>query len=139
MKRSILAVAGVLVVWIIVASLLDRVLRLLIAGYAAAEPSMHFTLDMMLARLTIGALTSLCAGAAAALLAPRRKPVPWVAGAIVLALFLPAHVRLWELFPVWYHLTFLVTIVPLFVAGAALARARGLANAQPSTADDGPR
>jgi hypothetical protein len=50
--------------------------------------------------------------------------MPWVFGALVLAVFLPEHVKLWHVFPVWYHLTFLVTLVPLIVLGARLTQQR---------------
>jgi uncharacterized membrane protein YhdT len=43
----------------------------------------------------------------------------------VLAAFLPVHVKLWNSFPAWYHLSFLVPLVPLVVIGAALVRGSG--------------
>jgi hypothetical protein len=39
-------------------------------------------------------------------------------------MFLPVHVQLWNAFPIWYHLAFLVPLVPLVVVGAALVRGR---------------
>src|SRR5215470_14895644 len=59
MKRSILALIAGLVLWVVVASLLNRGLRVAFAGYAAAEPAMSFTPGMKLARLLVGALASL--------------------------------------------------------------------------------
>jgi hypothetical protein len=136
MKRSILAFAAFaagFLVWVLVASLLDRVLRLALSGYAAAEPTMHFTLPMLLARLTIATLASVIAGAVAAALAPRGSRTPWVLGAVLLLVFIPTHVKLWPFFPLWYHLTFLLTLLPLVILGALLVQARsvGLAAAGP--------
>ncbi|MFZ0799628.1 MAG: hypothetical protein WAM98_17725, partial [Terriglobales bacterium] len=105
-------------------TLLNRGLRAGLAGYALAEPTLNFTLSMKVARLILGALASLSAGAAVGLIAPSRKSLPWVLGAIILAPFIPAHVHLWAKFPVWYHLVFLGTLVPLVVIGAALTRSR---------------
>jgi hypothetical protein len=34
----------------------------------------------------------------------------------------PEHIRLWDKFPVWYHLTFLITLAPLLALGAAVIR-----------------
>jgi hypothetical protein len=34
-------------------------------------------------------------------------------GLFLLALFIPQHIMLWARFPVWYHLTFLFSLVPL--------------------------
>jgi len=122
MLRSIFAVLAGLVVWILVATLLNFGLRAGIAGYTLAEPTMSFTLGMKIARLILGALSSLTAGAVTYFIAPARKILPWILGAIILAMFIPAHIHIWAKFPVWYHLTFLVTLVPLVALGAALAR-----------------
>lgn len=122
MKRSILAFVAGLVVWTLVASILNRVLRVGFPGYALAEPAMAFTLGMKVARLILGALASLAAGAAAGWIAQSRTSVPWVLGAVILAAFIPVHVQLWAKFPVWYHLVFLGTLVPLVALGAALTR-----------------
>jgi hypothetical protein len=121
MKRMVLAMAAGLLVWILVISLLNRGLRLLLAGYAAAEPTMSFTLTMMTARLTIAALASLIGGAAVGWIAPRARAAPLVVSAILVAGFVPVHVQLWSRFPVWYHLTFLLSLLPLIVLGAHLA------------------
>jgi hypothetical protein len=120
MKKTILAFVAGLVAWVLVASILDRGLRALLDGYTAAEAQMHFTLGMMAARLAIAIITSVVAGAVVAAVAPPSTRVPWVLGVILLAAFLPAHVKLWNNFPIWYHLTFLVTLVPLVVLGARL-------------------
>jgi hypothetical protein len=124
MKRAILAFLAGLVTWLLVVSVLDRGLRIALAGYAVAEPKMTFTLGMMAARLTIAAVSSVIAGAVVGWISPGGVRVAWVMGAILLAVFLPEHVRLWNAFPAWYHLTFLVTLVPLVVLGSWLTRTR---------------
>ena len=43
-----------------------------------------------------------------------------VLGIMLLAMFIPVHYGLWDKFPVWYHLTFLVSLLPLTLVGAAL-------------------
>jgi hypothetical protein len=121
MKKSILAVIVGLAVWVVAVSLLNRGLRIGLTGYAAAEPAMTFTLGMKLARLIIGALSSIAAGAVTANIA-RSERVAWVLGAIILVAFIPGHIRIWDKFPVWYHLTFLVTLVPLVALGGWLSR-----------------
>ena len=125
MKRPILAFAAGLLLWVVVISVLNRGLRVFIADYAAAELTFSFTLGMLLARLAIAALASLLAGGVAAWIAPASVRVPVLLGAVLLLTFLPIHVRLWNLFPFWYHLVFLVTLVPLVVLGARIARAAG--------------
>jgi len=129
MKRPILAIVVGLVVWVVVISLLDRGLRLLVAGYAAAEPIFSFTLGMLVLRLVIAALSSLAAGAVAAWIAPSNPRVPVLVGATLLVAFIPVHVRLFSLFPLWYHLVFLATLIPLVMLGARLARVRAVRGA----------
>ena len=122
MKRNILAFLAGFAAWVVVATLLNFGLRAGIAGYHLAEPTMNFTLGMKIARLILGALSSLAAGAVTALIAPTSRKLPWVLGAVILALFIPSHIYLWAKFPIWYHLTFLVTLVPLVVIGGSMAR-----------------
>ena len=122
MKRAALAFAAGLVVWLLLISLLDRALRLALAGYADAELTMSFTLGMLVSRLIIAALASLIAGAIAAWIAPASGPVPLLLGLTLLVAFLPVHLRLWSQFPLWYHVVFLGTLVPLIVLGSRLLR-----------------
>lgn len=126
MVRAIGSVIAGLAAWVVVVTLLNFGLRAALPGYHAAEATLQFTLAMEIGRLTEAALTSLAAGAVVALVSPSTKWAPWAVGLIVLAMFLPVHINLWHKFPPWYHLSFLVPIVPLVVVGAWLARnARG--------------
>jgi len=118
MRRTIAGVIVGLIAWALVVTVLNWGLRLWLPGYLQAEPSMVFTLTMKLARLSIAVVSSLAAGALVRVVAPASRWAPWIVGLIVLALFLPAHVSLWYRFPIWYHLTFLVPLVPLVVLGA---------------------
>jgi hypothetical protein len=93
MKRPILAFAVGLVAWVLVISVLNRALRVFVLGYAAAEPTMSFTLGMLYARLVIAALTSIIAGAVAAWIAPSSPRVPVLLGTALLVAFIPIHVR----------------------------------------------
>jgi hypothetical protein len=132
MKRAVVGFIVGLLAWGVVVSLIDRLLRLWLAGYAAAEPQLAFTPGMMWARLTMAAVASLIAGAVLGAIAPAGKRTPWVLGLVLLALFVPVHVRLWHAFPAWYHLAFLVPLAPLVAAGAWLKRR---ASTQPELGD----
>ena len=85
---------------------------------------MTFTLGMKIARLIVGALASLAAGATTGAIAPSSQRLPWLVGAILLAAFIPEHIQIWEKFPVWYHIVFLVTLAQLVALGAALPPSR---------------
>jgi hypothetical protein len=75
---------------------------------------------MKLVRLALGALASVCSGFVAAWIANGRRTAAIALGILLLVLFIPNHYLLWEKFPVWYHLTFLVSLFPLTLLGAML-------------------
>ena len=124
MGRIIASIVAGLVGWLVIVTILNFGLRAAIPGYHSAEATLQFTSAMKAGRLTEAALTSLAAGALVGWVAPRTKWAPWVVGCAILAIFLPVHIHLWNRFPAWYHLTFLVPIVPLVVLGASLAGRR---------------
>ena len=90
----------------------------------AAEPQMTFTHGMMAARLAMGALASLAAGAVTKAVTRSNTRVSWVLAVFLLAAFIPVHVRLWTKFPVWHHLVFLGTLVPLILLATTFPRNR---------------
>ena len=55
-----------------------------------------------------------------------------VLGGVLTALFIPVHYRLWDNFPLWYHLLFLASLFPLTVLGALLF-ARSVVDRQGAT------
>jgi hypothetical protein len=126
--RAVLAVIAGLVAWAVVATLLNFLLRGGLEGYVDAEHTMHFTLPMMVGRLGEGAFASIGAGVACALVAGaaattrRRKTLAAITGAIIVLVFLPEHIAIWPMFPIWYHVFFLATLVPFVMVGERLAR-----------------
>jgi hypothetical protein len=122
MIRSLGAMVLGLVGWFGVATLGNSVLRAFLPGYTQVEAAMAFTLPMQISRLALGLVSSLCAGALCAAIARPMSIPPRVVAAILVALFLPVHYSLWDKFPVWYHLFFLISIAPAVLAGAALVR-----------------
>ena len=110
----------------IVATLGNWLIRAALPGYAAVEASMAFTLPMLLVRLLLGVVSSLCAGAVCALIAKGSKRAPIVAGVLLVVMFLPVHYMLWDKFPIWYHLFFLLSLAPVTWLGARLVKSRDL-------------
>ena len=120
MSRTLASIVAGLIAWGVIVTLLNLGLRAAIPGYHAAEATLQFTMAMKIGRLTEAVLTSLSAGAIVSLVNPPKKWAAWAVGLVVLALFLPVHVKLWDKFPVWYHLAFLVPLAPLVALGASL-------------------
>ncbi len=122
MIRAILAVVAGFVTWFVVATLGNWLIRAFVPGYVAAEPTMTFTLGMMIARLAVGVVSSLAAGYACAVVARAQQGALVACAAVLVLFFLPVHYSLWPKFPVWYHLFFLITLAPLVLCGGAMYR-----------------
>jgi hypothetical protein len=122
MWRSVLSIVAGIVAWGVIVTLLNFGLRAAIPGYHAAEATLQFTLAMKIGRLAEAAVASVAAGAIVGSIAPSKRWAPWAVGLIILAMFLPVHVNLWNKFPAWYHLAFLVPLAPLVAFGGWLVR-----------------
>src|SRR5215471_3799896 len=118
--KTVGAVIAALVTWFFVATIVNLALRALWPHYHEAEIAFNFTFAMKCARLVLGAISTLGAGFVAAGIDKGRMRAAALTGIVLLGLFIPGHYRIWDKFPVWYHLTFLVSLLPLTLLGAAL-------------------
>jgi hypothetical protein len=119
LAKAVIGVVAGLAVWIAVVAVAGVIMRSSWPAYARVADAMTFTLPMMLARLSIGALATLAAGWVTTAIVPRPMLVRLMPGLILLVVFIPQHIALWNNFPVWYHLTFLLSLVPLTYLGGA--------------------
>jgi hypothetical protein len=124
MKRIALGVIAGLAVWFVLLTAGGAVFRATWPEYVAVAESMNFTLSMMLARLALGAVSLLIAARVTAAIAPNSPAATIVLGALLLVGFIPVHISLWDRFPVWYHLTFLLTLIPLSMVGGRIGTTR---------------
>ena len=122
MVKGIAGVAGGLVVWMLVATLGNLVLRFAWPGYADVEKAMTFTVGMLIGRLVLGAVATACAGAAVAVIAKRNDRIVALFAGLLVLLFIPVHYNLWNNFPLWYHVVFFALLVSMTFAGAAMYR-----------------
>ncbi len=130
MLRSILgAVVGV-VVWYAAVFVVSLAIK-------AADPSLgaalvaHATNVALWERLAVSFVGTILAGLAAALVARESRRAPLVTGVLLLAVFVPYHLFgrdaggvVWTAFPLWYHLTFFVSLPVLSLLGGRLAGSR---------------
>jgi hypothetical protein len=119
--KLVLAVLIGFVVWFVVATIANMLIRASLPGYAEAELATRFTLPMLLARLAVGAISSVAAGLACALAARSISVAIKVLAAALVLFFVPVHYSLWTQFPLWYHAVFLVSLAPLVLVGAGVA------------------
>ncbi len=120
MVRTVVAVVAGLIVWFVVATLVNLLFRALWPAYAEVEIGMNFTLAMLLGRLLLGALSSLCAGLTLAWIAKGNGRTVKVLGILLTLVFIPVHYHVWDKFPLAYHLIFLASLLPVTVLGACL-------------------
>jgi hypothetical protein len=85
----------------------------------------HVTTTALVERLIIGFASTIVAGYVAALVSGENGRAPLIAGVLLLAFWGYYHVTMiWNQFPVWYHLTFFVSLPLLSVLGGRLAGSR---------------
>ncbi len=133
--KSTCAVVVAFFAWFVTAVVGNLLIRAVLPGYTEVEAGMNFTLPMKLCRLALALVSSLCAGSVCEAIAGPNSRGAKVLGCGLLLFFLPVHYSLWDKFPVWYHLFFLVTLVPAVLLGSTLysklASAKPRAAAQP--------
>ncbi len=120
MTKNIVGVVAGLGVWVVVATVAGFIMRVSWPAYASVASAMTFTLPMMIARLSIGAIATIAMGIVTAAIA-KSVIARLMPGVLMLVIFIPEHVMLWEKFPVWYHLAFLLSLVPLTYLGGRFA------------------
>jgi hypothetical protein len=116
--RLIGAIVGGFFAWWVVATIGNLAFRQLWPGYTAVEASMAFSLSMMVGRILLGFVCSLCAGAVAAWIAKGNGKAAIGLGVLLTLFFIPVHYGLFDKFPLWYHAVFLASLFPLTVLGA---------------------
>ena len=124
MLRAIVGVVGGLISWVLIATIGNVAIRLAWPAYSEVEAAMGFTPAMMLARLFLGALASLGAGLACARITKGNGRAIAVLAGVLFAVFIPVHYGLWDRFPLWYHLAFLLSLLVITLLGGMLFRSR---------------
>lgn len=122
--RPIVSIFGGFIAWWIVASILSLGLKSAWPDYAAADAQRQFSLGMLAARLAMGALSTLAAGSITRRLSKSSFPAVLGLGVLLLLFFVPVHIKLFAVFPIWYHILFLGSLVPLATLPWWLGRKR---------------
>jgi hypothetical protein len=112
------------VTWIFAVAALGFVLREAWPQMAEIREMTLLTVPMLFARLAVSALSSVAGGFAASLTSGEKVKASLGSGVLLLLVFVPYHTTIWHSFPVWYHLTFFVSLPVLGAAGGALSGRR---------------
>jgi hypothetical protein len=116
-------IAGVLtgaVAWLVSVAILGFLVRMAWPEMSAIKDMTLLTAPMLITRLSISALGSLAGGYWAAMIGRESTRAPLGAGILLLVVFVPHHMTIWHNFPVWYHLTFFVSLPVLSLLGGML-------------------
>jgi hypothetical protein len=126
MLRTVLGIAAGIAAWFVVVIGVSFLLRA-VAPDLAAELNRHATTISLVERLAISFVGSLLGGLLAAAVSGERLRAPLIAGGLLLLAWGYYHVTMiWNQFPIWYHLTFFVSLVLLSVLGGRLRSGRDL-------------
>jgi hypothetical protein len=125
MPRNFIGVVTGLAVWLAIAIIAGLIMRETWPAYASVADAMTFTLPMMVVRLSIGAFATVSTGFVTACIT-QSAIARLMPGFILLIFFIPEHVMLWDKFPIWYHLSFLLSLVPLTYLGNSIASGKML-------------
>jgi len=89
---------------------------------AAVEAGERYTsVGPLIAVILLSIVCSLAAGVSAAAIARERaRPVVLVMAALLLVTGVAVQINVWPLMPLWYHLTFLILIMPVCVVAGRL-------------------
>jgi hypothetical protein len=121
MARNFIGVVTGLAAWLAIAVVAGLIMRETWPAYASVADAMTFTLPMMIARLSIGALATVSMGFVTASIT-QSAVARLIPGLTLLIVFVPEHAMLWDKFPIWYHLFFLISLAPMLLIGAELRR-----------------
>lgn len=125
MWRGVLSVVVGVLAWFALVTLGNLALRDVWPAYAAADgPQMSYDLAMKIARLAMSTVALVLAGAGAQWIARGSRNAAIGFGVAMLLIFVPIHYQLWPKFPIWYHLTFLSSLLLLPLAAWSIMGAR---------------
>ncbi|MFN0277399.1 MAG: hypothetical protein ACKVRN_02240 [Pyrinomonadaceae bacterium] len=137
MSRIILGVIVGFVVWTIIALGGDEALAKLSGGWYStnrevlnkavfnqAEPVDPIDPTFFVIVLVLSVIASLLAGFLAAFVANENRRTPLALGVLLLIVGLYFQFTAWNQMPVWYHLAFLILLIPVTVAGGYLKKTK---------------
>jgi hypothetical protein len=130
MLKIVLGVVAGFVAWSIIWVGSDQVLSTTWAEYGAHQNramlalanSESFAADntIMAIRLVISIVATLMSGFLAAFIAGENRRAPLALGVILLLVGIAVQLGAWNVMPVWFHVIFLVLLLPMSILGGKL-------------------
>lgn len=122
MLRIILGVVAGFVAWSILWVGFDALLRAVWTSYDESVKTMTFSSSMLIIPLVSSAVVSIISGYVAALIAKENSKSSLILGILLLIVGIMVQIGVWDKIPIWYHLTFLILLIPMTIFGGKLKK-----------------
>ena len=120
MLRIIIGVVVGFIVWSILWVGFDAVLRAVWISYDESVKAMTFSSTMLVIPLILSAIVSIISGFVAALISRENSKSSLILGILLLIVGIFVQMSVWDKIPLWYHLTFLILLIPMTILGGKL-------------------
>ena len=131
MLKIVLGVIAGFVAWSVIWLGSDQVLMMASPGwYGAHQTAFEFAMGtqqaftpdttILIMHLVRAAIISIMSGFLAAFIAGENRKSPLILGVLLLAFGLMIQIMAWNYLPIWYHLVFLVSLIPFTVLGGKI-------------------
>ncbi len=119
LKIALGVIVGFLV-WSILWVGFDALLRAVLTSYDESVKAMTFSSLMLILLLVLSAVVSIISGFVAALISRENSKSPLILGILLLIVGIFVQMSVWDKIPLWYHLTFLILLIPMTILGGKL-------------------
>lgn len=121
MGKIILGVIVGFIVWTVIFVAGESVLRAISPNLAAPEnAAIVDSTALLIGYLIRSIIASVLAGLTAAFIARENSRTPLILGIFLLIVGLLVQISSWNMLPIWYHLTFLILLIPMTLLGGKL-------------------
>jgi hypothetical protein len=130
MVRIVFGIIAGFIAWLIVWVGVEKILSAIWPSFGTHQAAFQtaitdggrFTADttMLLTHIVLGSIISVISGALAALIAGGNSRAPLFVGILLLGLGLLKAVMSWPYVPIWYHVIFTATLLPMAIVGGKL-------------------
>ncbi len=122
MLKIILGVIVGFVVWSILWVGCDSVIRVISPGIAPSNDLSNIPTAYLAVKLILSVIFSIISGFIAALIAKENTKSTLILGVLLLLIGIMVELSIWNLLPVWFHLAFLILLIPMTLFGGRLRR-----------------
>lgn len=121
MLRTILGIVVGFVVWFLIFAGVEPLVKVIAPSWTVQQGATYTgSVPILLAYLIRTIIASIVAGFTSVLVAKDNAKTPLILGIVLLLIGLPIHIIGWSTLPTWYHLIWLVSLVPMTVLGGKL-------------------